>query len=200
MAIWDEIPCRLKNSTKTKLHLDASSPRNSYVRQCTSSCENSTESVSPCTALESDPFLISGNQLRVTRALQQTSCTDSHQLVVSASVAVDLNEDGECPPSHSRRMGFKCLGSASQCPVIVRVKSLNKKPIVSPGQIRFVEENAKDGTEVGSSLIADDPEVDVGEQSLQWSIQSCGSFDSVFMPIPYTQLHRHHSGDPLRGP
>ena len=87
------------------------------------------------------------------------------------------------PPVSFTPHGFQvfriCLPVPSHC----SSESLNKKPIVSPGQIRFVEENAKDGTEVGSSLIADDPEVDVGEQSLQWSIQSCGSFDSSSCPF-----------------
>ncbi len=50
---------------------------------------------------------------------------------------------------------------------------VNEKPIITAAQVRTVVEESKKGTEVGSQIVAVDPEVAAGQQGLTWSIHTC---------------------------
>ena len=64
-------------------------------------------------------------------------------------------------------------GSTIYCQVKINVGDVNEKPIITAAQVRTVVEESVKGTEVGSPIVAVDPEVAAGQQGLTWSIHTC---------------------------
>ena len=66
-------------------------------------------------------------------------------------------------------------GSGAQiyCQLALSIADVNEAPSVNVNQQRTVVEESLKGTEVGSPLVASDPEVAAGTQGLTWSITEC---------------------------